>query len=430
MSKRLLKISQELQQILSEAVEKEISDPRLELVTFTHCDVTPDLQHATIYFTTLKNSNIKAKQGLDSAKKLLRGIIGQKMRIKFTPQLHFKIDETYEESVKIEKLLRRTTINPREEVVEALKNNNNFVIASHVGPDGDSLGSTIALGLILNKLSKNVNLAFGDAKVNIPPQYQFLPLVDQIKSYKDCFKPDVFISLECPTTKRLGGSNKLIKDSYLLINIDHHGDNVSYGDINLIESDISSTAQMIFELSEMLEVELDRDIATNLYTGIVTDTGRFQYTNTSPATFRAAGELLAYGVDIKQVFECIYENRSFASSVLLGEILARARLDKDLKLIYSYITHDDFVLSGIDVGETEHFIDALRRVGAAEMAVIFKEVAADDIKVSLRSKVGRDVAQTAEVFGGGGHKAAAGFNTTKTLEETMNDLFTYLKETS
>ncbi len=313
-------------------------------------------------------------------------------------------------------------MNDMEKVVETIKERDNFVLGAHVGPDGDSLGGLIAMGSFLKQMNKEYCLSASDVRHVIPPQYKFLPGIENIKESSECFEPEVFISLECPTLDRLGVNNKLAEKAEVLLNIDHHGDNANFGDINWVEAKKSSICEMIYDMSKFLPVKLDKDIALNLYVGILTDTGRFQYSNVRPDTFEAAKELLKLDLDTNAIFRDIYENRSFHSTVLLGEVIAKAVFNKKKRFAYSSITNEDFLLNNIGVGETEHFIDFLRAIKGVEIAAIFKEVSPKETKISLRSTNGYDVSKIAEKFGGGGHAAASGYTSHKPLKDSIDEL--------
>lgn len=312
-------------------------------------------------------------------------------------------------------------MNSLNDIAELIKKENDFIISSHVGPDGDSLGATLALGHVLKMLKKNACLSFGEDSVTIPSHYRLLDDIDWLKSYKSCNPAPVFISLECPQQSRLGGSYKLAKKAKHLINIDHHGDNRFYGTHDYVNSEISSTCEILFNLFNLLDVKLNKKIATYLYIGIVTDTGRFQYSNTSPQTFQAAKKLLEFGVDANYIFQYIYENRSAKSLKLLGITLAKAKIDKK-GFIYSTISKEDFALSEVRIGETEDFIDFLRSVKNIKLAAILKESNSNEIKVSLRSQNNINVAKIAEAFGGGGHAAAAGYTSKGKIPDSIINL--------
>lgn len=317
----------------------------------------------------------------------------------------------------------------REKVVLSIAEGTEFVVSTHIGLDGDALGSLIAMGLLLEKLKKNFYIALGE-KIRIPPQYNFLPRQELIQSHNSRLPqaPKVFIALECPSLSRLGNLKKIASRCGTLINIDHHGDNKIFGNINLIDKEASSTCEILFFLSRDLGVRLNLEIATCLYTGIVTDTGRFQHANTTKTTFEVARKLLELGIKPNEIFQKIYENRPLAGTKLLGIILSKAEFLPEIGLIYSVITKEDFLLTGIDLGVTEDYVDFLRAVRNVRVAALIKEISKEQIKVSLRSKDSTDVSKVAAKFGGGGHRAAAGYTSKTSVQETINNLVKTLRK--
>ena len=320
-------------------------------------------------------------------------------------------------------------MNEFKRIAELINKEKVFTVASHIGPDGDSLGATLALGYVLKKLKNKVDLCFGEERVIIPPQYNLFENIELIKSYKECKNNQVFISLECPQKSRLGRSIKVADNSEIIVNIDHHSDNHDYGDINFVDEKISSTCEILYDLFQILGIKIDKQLATYLYVGIVTDTGRFQYSNTSPKTLNIASNLLKIGVNSTEIFQRVYENRSLRSLKLLGMVLERTRTTPE-GLNYSFITQDDFKLSNTKFGETEDYIDFLRATRKVNVAAIFKEKQNKEIKVSLRSRNTINVAKIAEKFGGGGHSAAAGYNTKSKLEESIEELKKEIKKST
>ena len=318
-------------------------------------------------------------------------------------------------------------MNSLKTVADVIQNEKDFIIGSHVGPDGDSLGSSLALAHTIKMLGKKVSISIGEDYVNIPPQYRFMPDVDWFRSYKQLRPADVFISLECPQMSRLGASSGLAEKARVLVNIDHHIDNKEYGNINYVNKETSSTCEILYNLFELLDIKMNRKLATYLYVGIVTDTGRFQYSNTGPKTFEVATKLLETGAKPNTVFQHIYENKSLNSLKLLGMILSRSTVFSN-GFIYSTVDKDDLILAGIQMGETEDFIDYLRAGRGVKVAAILKELKNGQIKVSLRSRNDINVAKISEVFGGGGHEAAAGFSSSETMANTVRKLCEEVKK--
>lgn len=314
-------------------------------------------------------------------------------------------------------------------VADLIRREKSFIIATHIQPDGDGLGSVLGLGLWLRKIKKEVFMSWGE-EIKVPPQYAFLPGINLLCRPSLIHHPSSlnFIAIDCASIERLGVLRSAAEKAQNFVNIDHHPGNTRYGKINLIDEKTSSSAELVYKVIKVagrksqVASYLDKDIALCLYTGIVTDTGRFQYSNTNESTFKAALELLQYGVSPNYVFQNVYENLSFPSLQLLGRILDRAKVCEEASLIYTSITQQDLKETGTKAEETENFVDHLRAVQGSRVAVIFKETPDAKIKASLRSKNEINVGEIARKFGGGGHRNAAGFTSDKDIPETLKIL--------
>lgn len=300
--------------------------------------------------------------------------------------------------------------------MELLHSSEEVAICCHVGPDGDALGSMLGLGSCLKRMGRKVWTSWGTANLRVPPQYCFLP------GASDIVQPDslpdeleVFVAIDCGDRARL----ELLEERFLAarntLNIDHHISNEAFAEINLVDAARASSAELAYELISRLGVEPTVQEALCFYTGIVTDTGRFQHQNTTPETLRTAAKLLESGLDHVRVNAEVYESSSFRNLAVLGIVLSRARFEGDL--VWSWVAQVD--LAGLDLDETEHFIDALRVVKDVEVTVILKEQENGDFKASLRSRGHVDVASIASSFGGGGHSRAAGFSISGSVDEIM-----------
>lgn len=311
----------------------------------------------------------------------------------------------------------------KKKLIECLKRNNSFYVSGHVQPDGDSIGSVLGLYNSLREIGKKVVPL--TSKKEIPPQYHFLPGVKEFvepSEKLDAF--DVFISIDAPNTERLGEAKSVFNKCKTTVNIDHHLDNTNFADINVVELKASSVSEIIFWVLEEAGIPVGYDTALCLYTGIVTDTGRFQYSNTSALTFEAARLLVEKGVSPRSVFEKVYENLSYSALKLLGKVMEKSQI-KD-GIIWSSILKDEVDETGTQISETETFIDYLRSVSDAKIAALFKQVyfkGKPEWRVSLRAKNGYDVQIIAQRYEGGGHKEAAGFRTSQTVEETVEEIF-------
>jgi phosphoesterase RecJ-like protein len=284
-------------------------------------------------------------------------------------------------------------------------------LACHVNPDGDALGSLLAASLGLRKLGKRTHASWGEDPVVVPPSYRFLPGVESMVQPADVPPADVFLALDCGSANRLGSLEDAARKSKTLINVDHHPGNDGFGAINLVDTRASSTAELVMRLLGDLGVRLDRDIATCLYTGVVTDTGRFQYGNSNPGTLRLAAELLALDVPAPAIALEVFESNAFNYMKLLGRVLERAVLVPGKRFVYSWITKEDLETAGIGLDETDKLIDTLRSTRDADVTAMFKEQPDGRYRVSLRSKGPVSVGEIARANGGGGHELAAGYTT-------------------
>jgi phosphoesterase RecJ-like protein len=314
------------------------------------------------------------------------------------------------------------------EIVETLNDAEAIGLASHIDPDGDSVGSLLALSMALSRQGKRVYAAIPNPG-SYPPQYRFLPgqnlLIDP-QSYQQ--EVEVFVALDCSNPERLGKLRKTADMSHITINIDHHEDNLFYASLNFVEERASSTAQLVFELQEYSSWGLTAEEATCLYTGLVTDTGRFQHLNTTSGTFAIASRLLDAGADIFRVVKEVYESRSLSYTHLLGKVLQRAEILEKHGFIFSYVTLEDVKDTGAVLAEAEDLIDYLRIVHGTRMAALFKELEDGKVRVSLRSRDGFEVGPIARSMGGGGHAMAAGYTSDLDIKGTIDTLLGVLRD--
>ncbi|MBM7613709.1 DHH family phosphoesterase [Alkaliphilus hydrothermalis] len=289
----------------------------------------------------------------------------------------------------------------------AIQSETSIAIIAHVNPDGDSLGSIMALGLALKKKCSNVNIFLND---ELPGRYSFLPEVHLLKKYPSCDVEgfDLCFVLDCGDDRRIGEID-LLKKSKTVVNVDHHISNNEYGDINFVKTDASSTCEIVYSIiKEELEIELDQQIATCLYTGIVTDTGNFRYDSTSAHTHRVAAELLELGVNLEEITFQLYQNNSLNSTKFLGYILNQMEVYFEGKVTLIVVREEVLKKYSLRNDEVEGIVNYARDIEGVEVAAILKEVNSNEVKLSFRAKRDYDVNQLAKEFGGGGHRKASG----------------------
>lgn len=307
-------------------------------------------------------------------------------------------------------------------VANALRANDRFVVTTHENPDGDALGSLLAATIALRSLGKDVFMYLGGV-APLPREYAFMPLDDLHRELPADIDERVLVAVDCAKVDRIGPQPEVVDRARIVIDIDHHHDNSRFGDINLIVADASSTGEVLRDVFRELDVALTPEIAEPLYIALVTDTGRFQYTNTTPKALRLAAELVDAGADVHAVFQQVYESVEFAKLKLLARALERARVLEGGRIVVSYLVRGDFADVGAAGSYSEGIIDYLRAVEGAELAVLIREPPAEEEparRVSLRASVDElDVSAIARTFGGGGHRQAAGFSSEASVEDII-----------
>jgi bifunctional oligoribonuclease and PAP phosphatase NrnA len=305
-------------------------------------------------------------------------------------------------------------------VAAALREHDRFLVVTHENPDGDALGSLLATTLTLRELGKDVEMYLGGSGA-LPREYAFMQLDGLRRSLPDDLERRVLVAVDCAKADRMGPDPEPVERASLVLNIDHHHDNTRFGDVNLIVADASSTGEVLRDLIRELGVDLTPALAEPLYIALVTDTGRFQYTNTTPKSLRLAAELVEAGADVHAVFQQVYESVEFAKLKLLARALERARVLEGGLIIVSHLLRTDFAEVGAAEPYSEGIIDYLRAVEGAELAALIREPPRNDgptRRVSLRASVDElDVSAIARMFGGGGHRQAAGFSSDASMDE-------------
>ena len=312
------------------------------------------------------------------------------------------------------------TTSDLQAVADAIRSNDRFLLATHENPDGDALGSLLATKLALDALGKDsVMYLYGDAP--LPREYGFMELSGIRREPPDDASERVLVALDCANETRMAPDTTLLENAPLTLDIDHHHDNSRFGELNLVVGDASSTGEVLRDLFAELGVELTPEIAEALYIAVVTDTGRFQYTNTTPKALRLAAELVDAGADVHRVFQAVYESVELAKLKLLGRVLDRAQVYEGGRLVVSYLLRSDFTELNVAEAFSEGLIDYLRAVEGAEMAALIREPPRRDgppRRISLRASNDElDVSAIARKSGGGGHRQAAGFSSDASVEE-------------
>ncbi len=281
------------------------------------------------------------------------------------------------------------------------------VVCAHVKPDGDAIASVLALTLALHEMGVPSLPTLADPD-GPPSTYSFMPGFGLFVPAGDLETPDVFVALDTPNLDRLGDAESLASNSRLLIVIDHHPDNTGFGDVNVTDPAVAATGLMIWRLLERLEIDPSPEVAFCCWVALIADTGRFAYSNTTPDALHQAAEMLEAGADPAEAHRMVYENRTSAAMALEARVLQRIELANRSRVAHAWVEADDYAETGAKAEETEHLVDAVRSIAGIDVAMLLR-VDHDHVRVNLRAKTGFDVGAIARRWGGGGHRAAAGF---------------------
>lgn len=310
----------------------------------------------------------------------------------------------------------------RASVLRELRGGQRFLLVTHENPDGDALGSLVAMHGALRALGKDV-LMFMDAdEFPLPYEYAFFRLDDLVSILPDDLDDRTVVFLDCGNIDRVPSDLLRNADAHI-VNIDHHHDNTRFGTVNLVVDEASCTAEIVWDLMRDLGVALTPEIADALYVGLVTDTGKFMYENTGTRAHKMAAALIDAGVDVHEIYRRLYEGMPEPKLLLLARALTHVQRFDEGRLTITILTREDFLATGAEDSFTEGIIDHLRAVRGTKVAAMARELPANGeqrSKVSLRATDGEvDVSAIARAGGGGGHRQAAGFTTSLTGDELV-----------
>lgn len=301
--------------------------------------------------------------------------------------------------------------NAFQEIVDAVREKQRFVVTSHSRPDGDSIGSALAFAYAVRALGKEVLVVNKDAAP--PPLMTFPGVADITIADRVTGEFDAAVIMECGDLARPGVGGL---DQYFLINIDHHPGNTGYGALNWYDESAAACGEMVYDLIKALGVPMTKEIATHIYLAILTDTGSFHYSNMSPRTFRISAEMLEAGVDPVAVARAVYDSNNMGRLRLFGAVLNAMQVDATGRIAIVYLDHAMARAAGGTYDDTDGLINLPLTVKEIQSVVFFKQTEGDTYRVSMRSKGDIDIGSIAKEFGGGGHKNAAGCSVTGAID--------------
>jgi bifunctional oligoribonuclease and PAP phosphatase NrnA len=297
-----------------------------------------------------------------------------------------------------------------------------LALACHHHPDGDALGSMLAMHLLCEANGKP-SVASWPSPWVVAPHYEFLPGLDRCVPPEEFpAAPEVLVTFDLGNLARLGDLAPSAERAGQLVVLDHHPDNQRFGTVNLVDESAAATAVLVRAIAAELGWTLTHDAALCLYVGLVTDTGRFRYPNTTPDVFHLAEELAEYDLPIARITRELFEKHRFQYVQLLSMALARTQLDEDLRFVVAWLTAKDLADFDVSFDETEGFIDHVRACQEADVACVLREAPGEGLRVSLRSTGSVDVGDLAAQLGGGGHSFMAGFATDRPIPDVIDDI--------
>jgi phosphoesterase RecJ-like protein len=302
------------------------------------------------------------------------------------------------------------------------------LVVSHVDPDGDAVGTQLAFGAYLRSLGKEVLLARDS---EIPDKYRFLPGIDAIIPVSEIDADasiDTMLVLECPSQERLGSANAFLERAATVINIDHHPDNVLPAAVSWVDTTASSVGEMTFEYLRSVEYQIDPDIATHLYTAILTDTGRFRFESTTARTLAVTGELVRAGANPRSISDQVYYNQDPALMRLTGLVVSNIEYHADGQICLLLLTREILKECGVKPADTEGLVDYSLYARGVKIGALMRDIDDQTTKISLRSRNGCDVSKVASSLGGGGHPNAAGCRIKLPLDAAKPELVKMLQE--
>jgi len=428
---RIRRLEEQIKEELAVMIQQEIKDPdiRLNMTTVMAVELNGDLSLAKVFISVLgdKRTQKTVIEALKKATGMIRRNLAKRIRVRRMPELRFYPDDQIENLTRLEEIYHELhkqaeengARDPFDEVINQLSLQDEFLIVSHEYPDGDALGSQVALALGLRKLGKNVQVF---NRGPIPECYVYLTEgMEWVEDWETMPRGRTGVFLDAASQDRLIGEgfDRFKNRFFQTINIDHHASNSGYGDFNWVDPGYSAVGLMVYDILKRMEIDIDRDIAVALFTAIYTDTGRFSFGNADARSFEAATELVQCGAVPRDIFGQVYASRPLEQIHLLQRAMGTLEVDRDSGLATLYASRAMMRDTGARYEHTEGIIEFAATCRDVGFVVFFKELEEGRVKASIRSKNGRDATLLALKFGGGGHPAAAGYSLDLGIEDAI-----------
>ncbi len=423
-NRRLMRVGDAVREALSALLVKSVADPRLQWVTITGVEPSPDLRSARVYYVMTGDMvpPDEAAAGLAKATLFLQTEVGKKVQLRFTPKLSFHYDKSFDEAGHIDALIDEVQVERSERPAETVEQHlaqliaefEDILVVTHRNPDGDAIGSLLGFSRMLRLMGKKPTVYCPD---KIPAVLSFLSGTDEVVAELD--KEASFqltVALDTADEGLLPPGLPERDAQGVLAVIDHHATHGDFGDV-VVRYEASAVGEILLDLQRRLVWPIDAEVAQCLYTSIVADTGSFRYANTTPATHRAAAELIVQGARSWQVATALFESYPVQRQHLLAAVLGTLEVSGDGRYAYLRCTQAMLRKTGASKEDLDSVINFARSIDTVKVAALFREEPNGDVKASFRSKDNYDVAAICARFGGGGHKNAAGC----TLKSTTLD---------
>ncbi|MDI3298160.1 MAG: 30S ribosome-binding factor RbfA [Bacillota bacterium] len=410
------------------AILRELKDPRIGFVSITGVEVSPDLRHARVFVSVLGGPETEAAtmEGLRRSQGYIRGEVTRRLRLRLAPELEWVPDHSIERGVRIAKLIRdvreaeERAHEGKEAVARVLRAARSFLIAVHVRPDGDAVGSALALGLALERAGRRVRFLVDGG---IPRNLAWLPGADRFEPPAALDEaPEAAVLLDCGDLERVGQVRPLLDQAQEVVNIDHHPSNTRFGSTRWLEPSAAAVGEQVLDLLDELGLELDERVATALFASIASDTGGFRYANTRAETLERAARLVRAGAKPAEISRRLWEERPLSSLRLLSRTLESLEVAAGGAYAWVRVPRAALEAAGAAEEEVEGLVNYPRTLQGVEVAALFQEASLEGrpaVRVSLRSNRWLDVARVAARFGGGGHARAAGCTVPGALDEVV-----------
>lgn len=310
-----------------------------------------------------------------------------------------------------------------DEILEEIKVAEKIIILTHESPDGDAIGSSLAMKLALEELGKEADVIIPE----IPRLYEFLPAIKQVKKASDIESYDLAISVDCADLKRLGGK-EYFENARKTVVIDHHGSNNMFGDLNYVNPVSPACCEILAYIFEYFEINITKEIGTCIMTGIITDTGGFRHPTVNPETFEFTAELIRKGINVPDIYKRTLRTQTKANFLLTQRVMDRMEILEDGKVTFTYVTLKDKEEVEAEPGDTEGLVEIGRDIEGVEVSILLKQKEENLFRISMRSGSYVNVSDVCLMFGGGGHQRAAGATAQGTLEQVREKVLKEVKK--